>query len=376
MVYMKSCIYLLTIGILVRSPLLRADEAPIVFARSGQQATLPVASQDTEGRSVALAAYEGIGAPVVVKNHAAEFTAPRVRVPSTFRLVSLRDGKVSLLPGELVVYPAPTYHEERPVQYVAAAAPDWFNTWSEAVGLPVRKFSTRESLGSAHWRMLEKPGLLILGPEKMDKSNLSGRPDGGLASDHFAPIFRLAAEYKINVLVLDTDWYAANETSGRETALSAEQMTGPLADLQTRNWQTPPRFRLRGVRILNRQAWIAGVEHPLVEEIRGRERGAQYSEDGVQLFALAETTRPERSGRRVVLPPTRRDRQRGRRSPASGRPLAPTLAGGERSQGGQASRVGGGAEIDRDRRGGERSERDRCLCARSPRQGRAPGGLL
>ncbi len=277
---MKLCICLLAVGLFASSPALRAEEAPIIFARSGQKATLPVGGEENEGRSVALAAYAGIGKPVAVKNHAAEFLAPRVRVASVFRLVSLRDGKVALLPGELVVYPAPAYHEERPVQYVAAAAPDWFNTWSDAVGLPVREFPTRESLGAGHWRMLEKPGLLIVGPEKGDKSNYHGRAgvapiSGPSPKIGRIPISRLAAEYKINVLVLETDWYAANETAARETALSPKQMTGPLADLQTRNWLPSPTFRLPAVRVLNCRTWIAGVEHPLVEEIRGRERGTE-----------------------------------------------------------------------------------------------------
>ena len=107
--------------------------------------------------------------------------------------------------------------------------PDWFDTWSEAVGLPVQKFKDRESLDAGNWRMREKPGLLILGTK-------GGRPRSGRCC-------RLAAEHKINVLVLEADWFAANETARREMVLSPKQMAGALADLQTQQWPLPPAFR-------------------------------------------------------------------------------------------------------------------------------------
>jgi hypothetical protein len=229
----------------------QANEVPVVFARSGQKTALPVGGDP--GRPVALSAFgQRWGEPVTVKNSAAEFAAPKVRVPVVFRLSPAQDSNVVL--AEVVVYPDRPAHWDKDMQLVAVGIPDWFDTWSEAVGLPVQKFKELAPLNAGNWRMLEKPGLLILGRRA--------------AGDGLAAILRLAAEYAMSVLVLETDWFGRNETASRDMVLSPKHMAGALADLQTQNWSLPPTFCQRVLRISNRQTWIAGPEYPLVEEIR------------------------------------------------------------------------------------------------------------
>jgi hypothetical protein len=271
---MKTYTYLLTLWLVATPWALRAEELPIAFARSGQKVTLSVGGDDGKiGGSVTLWTFgQQWGEPVALKSGAVEVVAPRVRVPVVFRLIPTHDSKVVL--GELVVYPDRPIPWDKDTQLVAVGTPDWFDTWSKAVGLPIKKFKELESLNSGNWRMLEKPALLILG-RKGDRSNLPERPGGYFAQIRPVSFFRLAAEHKINVLVLETDWFRGNETISREIVLSPKHMTGALADLQTQNWSLPPAFRQRAVRISNRQTWIAGPEYPLVEEIRSRQGGTE-----------------------------------------------------------------------------------------------------
>jgi hypothetical protein len=295
---------------------LRAAESPVVFARSGQKATLPLGGDHGKsGGPVALWAFgQRWGEPLTVKNNAAEVAAPKVRVPVVFRLSPIDDIDVVL--GELVVYPDRPAHWDKDVQLVTSGVPDWFDTWCGAVGLPIEKFKELKSLDAGNWRIAEKPGLLIL-----------GRKAGG---DGPAAIARLAAEHAMNVLVLETDWPDSSGTVSRATVVSAKHMTGALADLQTQNWSLPPAFRQRVAGIANRQTWIAGPGYPLVEEIRSPQRGAESLRtvfsylpwqqqlgrvemaDELFLRLLAETAkgakdRPPLDGRWCLLYPRGRD---------------------------------------------------------------------
>ncbi len=258
---MKTCLCFLVVWFVAASSTLRAEELPITFARSGQKMTLSVRSDDGKrGSSVALRAFgQRWGETLTAKDGVVEFTAPKVRVPVVFRLASDNDGK--LIVGELVVYPDQIARWDKETQVAAAGTPDWFNTWSEAVGLPVRKLKELKPSDDGNWRKLERPALLIVG--------------GKAAQNGLTDIFRLAASYQTNVLLLETDWFSRNETGGRGTAISPIQMTGALADLQGQSWSMPPIFCQPHLRIVNRQAWIAGAEYPLVEEIRGSQRGTE-----------------------------------------------------------------------------------------------------
>ena len=181
--FLKTCTCLLAFWLAAAPWLLRAEELPIIFARSGQNAVIPLRSDDGKtGRPVALWAFDRRwGEPAAVKSGAAEFVAPKVRVPIVFRMIPLNGVKPVL--GELVVYPDHPVPWDKDTQLVAVGAPDWFDTWSEAVGLPVRKFKKIESLDIGNRRMLEKPVLLIIG--------------GKAAGNSPAAIHRLAAEHTI-----------------------------------------------------------------------------------------------------------------------------------------------------------------------------------
>ena len=182
---------------------LEAGEPPVVFARSGQKATLPVGG-DTEktGDSVALWAFGRQWAgPLTVKNGAAELQAPTVRVPVVFQLGPVRDRKVVF--SELVVYPDRPVAWDKDTPVAAAGIPDWFDTWSAAVGLPLHKVNELASLDAGNWRTPDKPGLLLLGRKA------AGTPGHGPAA-----ICRFAAEHKINVLVLEADWFGVEKAAG------------------------------------------------------------------------------------------------------------------------------------------------------------------
>ncbi len=240
----------------------RAGEMPIVFARSGQRTTVPLGGGRVEPDGpVALWAFGQRSAEaVIVKDNAAEFVAPAVRVPVVFAVATAHRGAAL---AELVVYPDRPPAWDKETQLAAVGTPDWFDTWANAVWLPVQKFKDAKSLAAANWRRPEKPALLVLGPQAAES---------GLAA-----VGRLAVEHSINVLVLEADWAARNETAGGESvlALTPKRMTGPLADLQAQRWPLPPTFRQSAVRIANRQTWIAGPDRPLVEELRTSRQGAE-----------------------------------------------------------------------------------------------------
>jgi len=79
----------------------------------------------------------------------------------------------------------------------------------------------------------------------------------------------------VNTLALDKDWRARNESVLANFAVSPKCMSGPLADLQSQSWPSPPLLARRVLHVQNRQTWVAGPEHPLVEELRGPLRGTE-----------------------------------------------------------------------------------------------------
>ena len=155
----------------------------------------PVGGDDgkTAGDAVLWAFGQRWGEPVTVKDGAVEFVAPKVRVPVVFQVVSVnrrrlvrdeRSGGHSS--GELVVYPDRPIAWDKDTQLVAVGTPDWFDTWSEAVGLPVKKLKDVKSLDAGNWRMLEKPGLLILGRKAAGRRPGRGPPACRRAHDQRA----------------------------------------------------------------------------------------------------------------------------------------------------------------------------------------------
>lgn len=255
---MKNYTYFLVFWLFAAPYTLRAEELPIFFARSGQQAMLPVLNgyKSTQGPLTLWAFGKQWDEPAVVKDGMAELVAPAVRVPVVFQLKSGRD-----VHCELVVYPDRPITWDKDLEFVAVGASDWLTTWAKAMNMPIRFFDKRHALEAAGERFQKKQRLLIL-----DRSG-SWQP-----SD---TAWRLACEHETNVLWFCVDWFEHNMFCPRK-ALSPPQMVGPLADLQTQNWPLPPAFDQKKLWILNRQTWISGPEHPLVEELRIPENGHEH----------------------------------------------------------------------------------------------------
>ena len=309
---MKTYCLLLAIVQLASAGVLAADPSPVVFAHSGQKVTVPVGSDAKEGSQLALTAFgKRWGEPATVKGGAAEFVAPEVRAPMAFRPAAVADGKI--ISGELVVYPEqwlpwdtdPALRKlMKDTQFAAAGVPDWLDTWLAAVGFKAERLSGPEQIETLHWRMLEKPGLLMVGRKA--------------AGDSPADTAKLAADYSVNVLVLEADWFGTSETAGKDFALRPKRgraqrpnvegqdqyappvFRGALSDLETQDWPLPPVFRQYA-------AALAGNLEPLdMDRRRGVSAGGRDSPsaegrgslaDGGQLLALAGAAWPLRSGR-------------------------------------------------------------------------------
>lgn len=280
---------ILAIVLLASAGAWAADLTPVVFAHSGQKATMRVGSDAKQASSLVLTAYgKRWGEPATVNSGAVEFVAPEVRAPIVFRPATVADGKI--VSGELVVYPDhwipwdkdPELRKLKDTQFVAVGVPDWLDSWLAAVEFTVEKFSGPEMLGARHWRMLEKPGLLLVG-----RKAAGGSPDDSA---------RLAADFTTNVLVLDAEWFGDWEPAGNGFAVQPKRgkgatpgaegrdrwtpsvFQGALADLEAQDWPLPPVFRDYSVpwpEIANRLTWLAGPQFPLVEEIRRPQKGAE-----------------------------------------------------------------------------------------------------
>lgn len=256
---MTTPIYILAFWLAAAFPL-RADDVPVVFARSGQKTTAPVGKAS---EAMALWAFgQRWGDSAMATGGTAQFVAPKVRVPVVFQVSPASDSKAVC--SELVVYPSRLARWDKDTQLVAAGTPDWFDSWSDAVGLPIKNFKTLASLDAGNWRTLEKPALLILGRSAAGKN--------------LAAVDRLAATHKVNVLVLEADWFGKEESSSHGTIILPKQLTGALADWHSQNWPLPPTFRRYAMPwnvIANRKTWAAGAKYPLAEEIRSRQKGGE-----------------------------------------------------------------------------------------------------
>ena len=267
---MKTHAYLLALWLVSASSTSQAAELPVVFARSGQKIAVSVGDDHRKalGGAVLWAYGHAWGKPVKEKDGAVEFTAPEVRVPVVFQVVSVNGEAAGRINPQLIIYPErridpdekSLWTWDKHTQLAAVGTPVWFDTWAKAMGLPLQKLKNRKTFDAGNWRMSEEPGLLVV-----------GREAAGIGP---ATACRLVGEHKINVLVLDADWFRNNNTF-RKIAILPKHTAGALADLQTQQWALPPVFCQHVVRILNRQTWLAGPEHPLVEELRSPEKGVE-----------------------------------------------------------------------------------------------------
>lgn len=263
---MNTCHRLMLVLSLAAPSAIRAAEPPVVFARAGRDAAVPLgADHGPAGRPVVLWAFgRAWTEPAKADGGVLRVAAPKVRVPVVLRVVPAGDEKTTF--GELVVYPDRPVAWEKKLRLAAAAAPDWFDTWSQAVGLPVERLQGPKSL-DFDARRGDKPSLVLL-----------GRKAAGAGP---AVVCRLAAGQRVNVLVLEADWFGKAAAAQGAFAVTAKEMAGPLADWHQQRWALPPGFRRRALPwpgIVNRQAWITGGAQtlPLVEELMafGPQKGA------------------------------------------------------------------------------------------------------
>lgn len=263
---MRGLACLLVIVCFAPLPALRANDLPMVFARSGQKARLPVsdAGGQADQRFSLWALGRQWGEELSAKDGAIEIVAPQVRVPVAFQLVSSRQSERAAH-AELLVYP------DRPIswgdklkkiQFLAVGVPEWFIHWVNATRFP-GDIHQEWPLNLGEWRQPSTDALLIVGK--------------GVVGKHLAGVRQLAADRNTEVLVLDAEWLGDSQGEERLFPLMPGQMTGPLTDLQTQDWATPPRFEDRVLRIINRRTWIAGPEHPLVEEVFDRSEANEES---------------------------------------------------------------------------------------------------
>jgi len=250
---------------LMTAPAATQAERSARFARSGQKVTIGLDRDDGRATEpLALAAYgRQWKVPMATKDGAVEFIAPQVRVPVAFQLVTGPPAEAEC--GTLVVYPDRPISWDRNLQLAALHAPRWFGQWAEAVALPVTRIEDAAALHTGNWRVPEKPALLIMA-------------EGAAGGAGPAGIERLCAEHRVNVLVLEADWFGRSATYDRALTVMPKHMAGPLADLQGQQWALPPGFRrytLPWPGVANRQTWIAGPEYPLVDTIHGQRKGAE-----------------------------------------------------------------------------------------------------
>jgi hypothetical protein len=225
---------------------------PITFASSGGTVSIALANDDRPVRSVVLSAYGRIWTkPGVVTDRIARIQAPKVRVPTVFRITPAKDKKRTL--GEAVVYPAPNAGWANVVIFYGAGVPKWFNQWTQAIGHPVFQF-TEQKFKKSGRNLKDKKKLLVIGGESAGKK--------------FADVIEVAKKHDMNILVLDAGWFGSK--SGK-VAIGPRQMACELAAIGKQKWPVPMMFSSTSSPwsgVANRRAWIAGKSgQPLIEEI-------------------------------------------------------------------------------------------------------------
>ncbi len=262
---MKTCTLLSTIIFFAATWGVQAAESPAMFFRSGQKVSLPLLRSDLRAEEpFALAAFgRRWDVSMMQKDGTVRFIAPQVRVPVVFQFVVGKKADVYF--SSIVIYPDKDVHWNKDFRLTMVGGRSWFDQWSDAVGLPVAKHEDVAALLADNRLKRDNPGLLIVAKKKA-------------AGAELAEIERAAAERRLNLLVLDADWFGEIRADERGFAVLPKQMAGALADIQEQQWAIPPVFRqyvLPWKEIVNRRTWITGSEYPLVEEIFLHRTGAE-----------------------------------------------------------------------------------------------------
>jgi hypothetical protein len=229
------------------------SEVPITFGRSGQNVAVKVVG-NARFSAVVLRAYGRVWSdPVQLDKEVAEIKIPPIRVPTVFSVTppDMPNWEV----GQLVAYPDRNVEWDKKLTLYSAGAPAWFGQWSAAAGLPVTQLAPADLAAFKPAPAEPNTGSLLI----------VGR---GVAGKGLSDLVKLANEKKVNVLVLDADWFG--DAAGPANVAPA-QMLGGLAEIAKQHWPEPLKFathRQPWGGIANRWAWILD-EHglPLVEMV-------------------------------------------------------------------------------------------------------------
>jgi len=244
-----------------------AEPVPVTFARAGGKATVTLAPVNLPSMTLALRAYGRVWTTADARNQGdrntfvATFDVPAVRVPVVFSVTHEHLEKPEL--AQVVAYPDRDvpWNEEKDEQgkpakkitLYAAGAPEWFNQWSAAVGLPVQDVAPA-NLPAAKLAPAtdDDRSLLILGPDAVGRDLFD-----------IVKVVR-----KINILVLDGEWFG--RVAG-PVSVAPAQMLGGLAKIATQRWPQPLEFsshRSPWPGIANRRMWIGASEGlPWAEQV-------------------------------------------------------------------------------------------------------------
>jgi len=248
------------------------EPVPVTFARAGGKATVTIPAVNLPSMTLALRAYGRVWTTADARDQGnrnvfvATFAVPAVRVPVVFSVTHEHLEKPEL--AQVVAHPdrdvpwneeAKKDGQDKPVKKItlyAAGAPEWFNQWSAAVGLPVRQVDPADMQPVAlDADGTYPPTLLVV-----------GRTTAGKAP---ADAAKLAVEKKLSVLILEAAWFGP---AGDKVAVAPRQMQADLAEMAAQSWPRLLEFSYRQTPcggIMNRWRWIAdGDNLPLVEEVR------------------------------------------------------------------------------------------------------------
>jgi hypothetical protein len=265
----------------------------VVLARSGRKVVLELPA--APGRAAKAAVLRAFGrvwtqpADVAGSERGAlkiEVNVPAVRVATVFSVTAADDASVLL--GELVAYPDRNVTWDRKTVVYACAAPGWFSQWASATGLPVTVLNQGDEPA-------DKPHV---GSEDAKAVMVIGRAAAG---KELSDALKLSQDKKLNVLVLDADWFG--QASG-PAAVRPGQTHAGLSGLAGQTWPQPLTFAAHRAPyggIVNRWAWIMDDKGlPLVEEVRQVEPLPERADARQARLVLSYVPWQEQLGRREI----------------------------------------------------------------------------
>ncbi|NQU24650.1 MAG: hypothetical protein HQ567_25490 [Candidatus Nealsonbacteria bacterium] len=229
---------------------------PISFARSAAtiEARVGVVPDEPMPEAVFLRAFgRQMSQSTAVRDGSIRIRAPLVRVPTQFTIVSADEARREV--GRMTAYPPKDLQWDTEVALHAAGTPKWFDQWSKAVGVPVRRADDGKlSNIRLEGKQAGTRRLLVV-----------GTAGAGKDAEHVRALCR---SNRVNVLVLDASWFGTGTPV--RAIVTPQSLVRGLAGMRSQKWPVPPTFwvaaRPASV-VLNRWAWIEHERFVLVEEV-------------------------------------------------------------------------------------------------------------